>query len=161
MNAAFITDGSTTTQRALLSKSCGMSSGTFRISSITVPAFSMRFPSSLSLSPLAGAVNAAGGIRSNAAARYFVSFITFLPICFSIFTWTLSAKFLSFLLSISRDQDNSSDQSNGAKNRRQPNRFVFVGGSMNRANVYHILMLRLANTLVHQRQNPEHYQPQP
>src|SRR5258705_3419197 len=59
-----------------------MSSGTFRISSITVPAFSMRFTSSLSLSPLAGDANAAGGIKSNAAARYFVSFITFLPFSF-------------------------------------------------------------------------------
>jgi hypothetical protein len=32
---------------------------------------------------------------------------------------------------------------------------------MNRADVYYILMLGIANALVHQRQNPEHYQRQP
>src|SRR5256886_12543786 len=62
MNAAFTTDGRTTTQRALLSKSCGMSSGTFRTSSITVPAFSSRLVSSFAFaSPRA---NADGAIRT-------------------------------------------------------------------------------------------------
>src|ERR1700674_4109164 len=42
MNAAFKTDGKTTTQSALSSKSWGMSSGTSRISFNTVPLFRKR-----------------------------------------------------------------------------------------------------------------------
>src|SRR3981189_1514302 len=45
MKAAFKTDGKTTTQAALSSKSWGMSSGTSRISFNTAPLFSKRFSS--------------------------------------------------------------------------------------------------------------------
>src|ERR1700756_4517391 len=74
IKAALTTDGNTTTQRALLSRSCGILSGTFRISSITVPAFSRRF-SSFSLS-LDGPAKVAGAINSSAAARYVKTFIS-------------------------------------------------------------------------------------
>src|SRR5438477_2945825 len=77
MNAAFTTDGRTTTQRALLSKSCGMSSGTFRTSSITVPAFSSRLVSSFALtSPRA---NADGAIKSAPIRTAFQLFIAGSP----------------------------------------------------------------------------------
>src|SRR5258705_8655531 len=48
MNAAFTTEGKTTTQSALSSKSCGMLSGTSRISFKTVPQFRKRSSSLLS-----------------------------------------------------------------------------------------------------------------
>src|SRR5258708_38217044 len=79
MNAAFNTDGITTTQRALSRRSCGMSSGTFRISSMTLPAFSSRFVSSFAFSS-APAAKPAGAISSapyiNAVQR-FISFFSF------------------------------------------------------------------------------------
>src|SRR5258708_23189352 len=90
MKAAFTTDGNTTTQRALLSRSCGILSGTFRISSITVPAFSRRF-SSLSLS-LDGPAKVAGAINSSAAARYVKTFISHSSRLYSVFIWSLSIK---------------------------------------------------------------------
>src|SRR5690242_10368506 len=74
MNAAFNTDGNTTTQRALSSKSCGMSSGTFRISSITVPAFWRRLVSSFAFSS-APRANAIGAIKSAPIRTAFQRFI--------------------------------------------------------------------------------------
>src|SRR6516162_1980803 len=50
MKAAFKTEGKTTTQSALSSKSWGMSSGTLRISVITLPASLTRSSSFASLS---------------------------------------------------------------------------------------------------------------
>jgi hypothetical protein len=48
MKAALTTEGKTTTHFALSRRSWGISSGTFRISEITVPAFSTRSTSFLS-----------------------------------------------------------------------------------------------------------------
>src|SRR6266705_154349 len=56
MNAAFRTEGKTTTQSALSSKSCGMLSGTSRISFKTEPQFRRRSSSLLSSEALAASV---------------------------------------------------------------------------------------------------------
>src|SRR6267142_830321 len=57
MNAAFRTDGNTTTQSALSSKSCGMPSRTSRISFKTVPLFLNRSSSLVWSAALATSVN--------------------------------------------------------------------------------------------------------
>src|ERR1700688_1327297 len=58
MNAAFSTEGKTTTHSALSSRSCGILSGIFMISSMTMPEFSSRSVS-LSLSGDAASIGAA------------------------------------------------------------------------------------------------------
>src|SRR5438046_1470316 len=137
MKAALTTDGITTMQRALFSRSCGILSGTFKISSITVPAFSIRFSSfSLSLPGAAnavGTINAAGTIKSSAAARYFETFILNSSLGFSSKQWACS-KTVYASFAISRDQDNPADQRDGAQNWGQRDGFVFIRRCVNRAN---------------------------
>src|SRR5882672_10856701 len=66
MNAAFNTEGKTITHSALSSRSCGISSGIFMISSITMPEFSRR---SVSLSLSARAVSRGAAVRARSIPR--------------------------------------------------------------------------------------------
>src|SRR5205807_5046052 len=78
MKAAFKTDGKTTTQSALSSKSCGMSSGTSRISFNTVPLFLKR-SSSFSRSAAEAEEERMGRTTSNMLIRCVIGFfMTFL-----------------------------------------------------------------------------------
>src|ERR1700726_3840431 len=71
MKAALSTEGKTTTHSALSSRSCGISSGIFIISSITMPEFSSRSVS-LSLSARAASMGTAVSARSIPIASSFL-----------------------------------------------------------------------------------------
>src|ERR1700686_4721025 len=71
MNAALSTDGKTITHSALSSRSCGISSGIFIISSITVPAFSRR-SASFSFLAAAASMGAAVSTKSIPIASNFL-----------------------------------------------------------------------------------------
>src|ERR1700727_4112514 len=73
MNAAFKTDGKTTTQSALSSKSWGMSSGTSRISFNTLQLFLKR-SSSFSWSAAEAEEERRGRTTSNMLMRYVIGF---------------------------------------------------------------------------------------
>src|SRR5579863_3554119 len=66
-NAALRTEGKTMTHSDLSKRSLGMSSGTFRISSITDPAFSRRSVSFASSAARAGSATRARAIRNESA----------------------------------------------------------------------------------------------
>src|SRR5579871_1077984 len=111
MNAAFKTEGSTTTQRALSSRSCGISSGTFRISSITIPAFSSRFVSSFAFSSPPRA-NAAGAIKRAPIRTAFQRFI------FSCSFIGLEIHFCLFVKFDSRPAEQMAQQRHKKKNQK-------------------------------------------
>src|SRR6266852_1129604 len=67
--ANFSTEGRTMTQSALSRRSCGMSSGMLRISVMTLPAFSTRSTSFLSL---AGVVETMRRVTNMDAKKFFI-----------------------------------------------------------------------------------------
>src|SRR6267142_656165 len=84
MKAAFRTEGKTTTQSALSSKSWGMSSGTSRISFNTVPLFFSR-SSSFSWSAAQAGAEKTGRARNNRLIRQVnVFFMFFLLVLFQM-----------------------------------------------------------------------------
>src|SRR5690242_2781871 len=105
-----------------------MSSGIFRTSSMTVPAFSMR-STSLFLSAAGGAANVAGAMRSKLAARYFESCM------YSSLVWYWVRVQDWALFAIASNDDDSADQGDDTQDRRKWNRFVFFLGSLDRADV--------------------------
>src|ERR1700722_15785590 len=144
MKAALTTEGNTTTQRALSKTSCGISSGTSRISFITRPALATRSFSSFSLAGLALASVENASTPAIAIVHFFI--------------FVSSIKF-EFLLAAPQGQNrNSTDHCNDADYGGNRYGLVFFFGRLYRSDVQHFLVRRISETLVHQRDNPNHDQ---
>src|SRR5262245_9966219 len=133
-----------------------MSSGMFRISPITVPAFSMR-STSLSLSAAGGEANVRGAMRSKPAARYFASSILFLP-RFGIAG--RRAKNQTRLFAVASKDENASGKGDDSENWRKRNGLVFLFAGLYGPNVHDLLVRRVADALIDESDHAERDQGQ-
>src|SRR5262249_45787618 len=139
-----------TTQRALSRRSCGISSGMFRISSMTVPAFSMR-STSFSLSAAGGRAKAAGATKSRPAARYFESCI--ISSLRSVFGTYMQDPI--GLFAVASNDEYSPGQSDDPEDRGQRNGLVLLFGGLDGSNVHNFLVGCISNALIYKSDNPE------
>src|SRR5271170_4875784 len=153
MKAAFNTDGSTITQRALSSRSWGISSGISRISFITVPAFCRR--STSFVSSAFGALGPAKAKGANARAATNVVFQRFI-FCLLFLCEKCSPTCL--LLPVHSQHSDSTKQSDCAQDWGQWNGVPFLFCYLNWTHVHGFLRNRVTEALVGKSQNPQNNQ---
>src|SRR4051794_35698555 len=162
MNAAFNTDGNTMTQRALSSKSCGISSRTSRISFITVPAFWMRSfsfcSSSLLFAEAAGThIAPARAPASNMEPNLLVIFIS----TASLYLRSLVSEYRGPELcaaSVRNQNHYPSNQRQGTENRRNGNGVMFFLRGLDGPHVQNLLLRSVCEALISQGQHTNHQQ---